>query len=213
LNTKNRGKESKKHLCVAIFGSARIERGNPNWKLVYNLAKRLAESSMDIVTGGGPGLMEAASEGHYTGDVGKNANSIGLQIRLPKVQRDAQHLDIKREFSRFSERLDNFMNLSNVIVVAPGGIGTMLELFYTWQLMQIGHICNIPIILIGDMWPDLVRWIQKWSLKNRLLDQKDIDLLYLVDNCKDASVIIKKAYKEFLKGDKNFCLNYQKYKI
>jgi len=213
LDEKNEEKRSKKNFRVVIFGSARIKRGDPNWKIVFDLAKRIAEANMNIVTGGGPGLMESASEGHYAGDIGKTLNSIGLQIRLPKEQRDAQHLDIKREFSRFSERLDNFMNLSNVIVVAPGGIGTMLELFYTWQLMQIGHICNIPIILIGDMWPDLVRWIQKWSLKNRLLDQKDIDLLYLVDNCKDASVIIKKAYKEFLKGDKNFCLNYQKYKI
>ena len=191
--------ESLKHFRVVIFGSARIEKGDPNWKLIYDLAKRLAEERIDIVTGGGPGIMNAASEGHYAGDKSHTAHSIGLQIKLPKEQRDAYHLDIKREFSRFSTRLDNFIELANVVVVAPGGVGTLLELFYTWQLIQVKMRRNIPIILLGEMWPEFVHWIKKWPLKNRFLDKKDVDLLFVVDNCEEALVIIKKAYEEFRK--------------
>lgn len=191
--------DDKKCFCVGIFGSARIEKEDSNWKLIYDLAKRIAEEGMDIVTGGGPGLMSAASEGHYAGDISKNVQSIGLQIKLPKEQRDAYHLDIRKEFSRFSERLDNFIELANAVVVAPGGVGTLLEFLYTWQLMQVKMIRDIPIILLGDMWPDFVHWIRKWSLENRFLEQEDIDLLYLVNDIEGALIIIKKANEKFKK--------------
>lgn len=184
----------KRRFRVVIFGSARIERDDPNWNLIYHLSKGIAEEGMDIVTGGGPGLMEAASEGHYSGDKGKHAQSIGLQIRLPKEQRDAQHLDIKKEFSTFHMRLDRFIGLANAVVVAPGGVGTLLELFYTWQLMQVRMIHGIPIILLGDMWIDFIRWIRKWPLKNGFLEQEDIDLLHLVNDAEEALTIIKKVY-------------------
>ncbi len=185
---------NKKRFRVVIFGSARIEPGDPNWCLIYDLAKRIAEEGMDLVTGGGPGLMDAASVGHYAGDINHKAQSIGLQIKLPKEQRDSGHIDIIKDFSRFSTRLDNFMELANAVVVAPGGIGTLLELFYTWQLMQVNMISHIPIILLGDMWLDLVLWIKKWLLKNKFLDQKDVDLLHLVEKYEDALDIIKKEY-------------------
>jgi len=191
--------DNKKRFCVGIFGSARIEKEDSNWLLIYDLAKRIAEEDMDIVTGGGPGLMSAASEGHYAGDISKNVQSIGLQIRLPKKQRDAHHLDIKKEFSRFSERLDNFIELANAVVVAPGGVGTLLEFLYTWQLMQVKLIHDIPIILLGDMWLDFVDWIRKWSLEKRFLEQEDIDLLYLVNDTEDALIIVKKACEKFKK--------------
>ncbi len=190
---------NKKRFRVAIFGSARIESGDPNWYLIYDLAKRIAGEGMDIVTGGGPGLMDAASVGHYAGDINRKAQSIGLQIKLPKEQKDSSHIDIIKDFSRFSSRLDNFMELANVVIVAPGGIGTLLELFYTWQLMQVKMLSHIPIILLGDMWPDLVLWIKKWLLKNKFLEQKDVDLLHLVDNYEDALDIIKKEYMLTLK--------------
>jgi uncharacterized protein (TIGR00730 family) len=185
---------NKKRFYVVIFGSARIEPGDPNWYIIYDLAKGLAEDGIDLVTGGGPGLMDAASVGHHAGDVSRNALSIGLQIKLPKEQRDSDHLDIKKEFSRFSARLDNFIELANVVVVAPGGVGTLLELFYTWQLLQVNMIHDIPIILLGNMWQDLVRWIKKWPLKNRFLKQEDVDLLTVVDNYEEALEIIKKVY-------------------
>lgn len=201
------------HFRVTIFGSARISENDPNHKLIFNLAKLIAREGMDIVTGGGPGLMEAASEGHFKGRKDASQHSIGLNIMLPKEQRPAAHLDIKEDFSRFSERLDNFMILSNAVVVAPGGVGTLLEFFYTWQLMQVKHICNMPIILLGEMWTELVAWIRKWPLEKKLLDPHDVDLLYLTRNCEEALEIIKAAYDDFLKGGKEFCYNYHMYKL
>ena len=198
LDESNEG-NNQKRFRVVIFGSARIEKGDPNWYLIFDLAKRIAEEGMDVVTGGGPGLMNAASEGHNEGDINQNCNSIGLQIILPKVQRDARHLDIKKEFSRFSERLDNFIELANAVVVAPGGVGTMLEFYYTWQLMQVKMIHDIPLILFGNMWQEFVQWIKKWSLKNGFLEQKDVDLLFLVNNNEGALIIIKEAYEKFNK--------------
>ena len=190
----------KKRFYVVIFGSARIEPGGPNWYLIYDLAKGLAEEGIDLVTGGGPGLMDAASVGHHAGDVSRKALSIGLQIKLPKEQRDSDHLDIKKEFSRFSTRLDNFIELADVVVVAPGGVGTLLELLYTWQLLQVNMIHDIPIILLGNMWQDLVRWIKKWPLKNRFLKQEDVDLLTVVDTYEEALDIIKKVYQSTFKN-------------
>jgi uncharacterized protein (TIGR00730 family) len=186
---------NKKKFCVVIFGSARIEPGDPNWYLIYDLAKGLAEEGIDLVTGGGPGLMDAASVGHHAGDVSRKALSIGLQIKLPKKQRDSDHLDIKKEFSRFSTRLDNFIEFANAVVVAPGGVGTLLELLYTWQLLQVHMIHDIPIILLGKMWQDLVHWIKKWPLKNNYLKQEDVDLLTVVDNYEEALDKIKKVYQ------------------
>lgn len=191
---------SSKKFRVVIFGSARIERGDEHWNLIHDLARRIAEEGMDLVTGGGPGLMNAASEGHHAGDSEKTAQSIGLQIILPDAQKDARHLDIKKDFSRFSTRLDAFVEFGNVIVVASGGVGTMLEFIYTWQLMQVKMIHEIPIILLGNMWRDFVHWIRKWPLRKKLLNQEDIDLLFLVNNNEAALTIIKKAYEKFKTG-------------
>jgi uncharacterized protein (TIGR00730 family) len=191
-------KSMKHQFRVVIFGSARIVRGDEIWSTIYELAKQIAEEGMDLVTGGGPGLMDAASEGHYAGDPDKKTvQSIGLQIQLPREQRSAHHLDIKREFSQFSERLDNFMELANIVVVAPGGVGTTLELFYTWQLLQVKMIRDIPIILLGDMWRDFLRWITKWPLQHQFLKQKDVNLLYLAKNWSEAFEIIKRTHNEF----------------
>ena len=126
-----------------------------------------------------------------------------IKKKLPKEQRDSHHLDIKEEFSRFSERLDTFIELANAVLVAPGGVGTMLELFYTWQLTQVKMKHDMPIILLGDMWPEFLNWIKKWSLKNKLLEQKDIELLFLVKNNEEALIIIKKAHEKFKKINMN----------
>lgn len=134
---------------------------------------------MNLVSGGGPGLMEAASNGFYEGKKDGSIHSIGLNIKLPKEQRFAAHLEIKRQFDRFSERLDGFVALSNAFVVTPGGIGTILELFYTWQLSQEKEIVNKPLILMGEMWLDLLKWMLVWPLKHNLLDEADLDLIYL----------------------------------
>ncbi|MAG78619.1 hypothetical protein CL616_04620 [archaeon] len=200
------------HFRVAIFGSARMKKSDPDYYEVQKLAKSLAREEIDVITGGGPGLMDAASKGHHTGRKGKKVHSIGLSIKLPFEKVDSYHLDVKKEFPKFSKRLDTFMKLSNIVVVAPGGIGTILEFFYTWQLMQVKHICSTPIILLGDMWPGLIRWIKKEPLKRKLLNKEDIELVYRVKNYREAMKIVKEAHKEFQKGGKNFCLNYKKYK-
>lgn len=204
----------KKHFRVAIFGSARIKPNDSRYKQIYSLAKRIAGAGFDVVTGGGPGIMEAANKGHREGRrKGKQVHSFGLNIMLPQEQAANKHLDIKRDFKRFSTRLDYFMNLSNVVVVAPGGVGTLLEFFYTWQLIQVKHICSIPIIFMGDMWPELIDWIEKWPLKKRLLDRHDLHPLFLAKHCSEAMKIIKKTHQDYIDGGADFCTNYKKYKI
>ncbi len=204
----------KKHFRVAIFGSARIKPNDPRYRQIYSLAKRIASAGFDVVTGGGPGIMEAANKGHKDGrKEGRRVHSFGLNIMLPQEQSANKHLDIKKDFKRFSERLDYFMNLSNVVVVAPGGVGTLLEFFYTWQLIQVKHICSIPIIFMGDMWPELIEWIEKWPLKKRLLDRHDLHPLFLAKHCSEAMQIIKKTHQDYIEGGTDFCNNYEKYKI
>ena len=155
--------------------------------------------------------MQAASQGHQDGRISNDSRAIGLNILMPLEQEPNRHLDIKREFDRFSERLDAFMALSDAVVVAPGGVGTLLEFAYTWQLVQVKQICNIPIILMGKMWADLLDWIKMHPLKNGLLKKRDVDRLILAKDCYDAIKIIKRFHEGFKKGD-NICLNFKKYK-
>jgi len=203
-------KINKKHFRVAIFGSARTKKGTPNYKLVYSLAKKIGDQGMDVVTGGGPGLMDAASRGHHSSK-NKEAHSVGLTIQLPMEQFDGYHLDIKKDFKKFSGRLDTFMKLSNVVVVAPGGIGTVLELFYTWQLVQVEHICDTPIILLGSMWEPLIAWVKGTLLKKGMISKKNLDSLFIVRTPAQAMKIIQEAKDRFDKGNKNICLNIKKY--
>lgn len=184
---------------VSIFGSARIKKNSKAYKEIYNLGRMLGERGIDVVTGGGPGLMAAASLGHKVGRKNTTAHSIGLGIKLPHEQRFNSGLTLKKEFTRFSRRLDNFMLLSNAVVVAPGGVGTLLEFFYTWQLVQVEHISNIPIILLGDMWKGLVSWLKKEPLNKKYFDTRDINMIFVARNCKDAIKMIDKAHETFKK--------------
>lgn len=201
------------HFRVAIFGSARIKKSDKVYKDVYSLAKMIGERGLDVITGGGPGLMEAANSGHKAGSRKTKAHSIGLGIKLPKEQGFNNSVDHQETFMRFTGRLDRFMLLSNAVIVAPGGVGTMLEFFYTWQLVQVKHICHIPIILMGDMWPELIKWLEKWPLKKNYFSKEDLHLLFLAKNYKEAFNVVDKVYEEFLKGNKDFCVNYKKYRI
>jgi uncharacterized protein (TIGR00730 family) len=197
---------------VAIFGSARLTDESPEYRLVFNLVRLIASAEMNLVTGGGPGLMAAATDGFYEGKKDTSINAIGLNIKLPKEQTFAAHLDIKRQFDRFSERLDSFVALSNAFVVTPGGIGTILELFYVWQLAQVKEIANKPLILMGEMWTDLLRWMREWPLGNNLLDESDLHLIYLTKDYKEAFAVIQESYNHFKKGGTEFCRTYQGYR-
>lgn len=200
------------HFRAAIFGSARIKDGDPAYQEVYLLAHRLAELGIDVVTGGGPGLMEAANRGHKVGRKnGSKAHSVGLNILLPKEQQANRFLDIKREFDIFSKRLDAFMLLSHVIVVAPGGVGTMLEFFYAWQLMQVKHACQMPIILMGEMWRGLLQWIRENPLKMKLLDKEDLNTLLCVHSWQKAAELTEHAYQLYKQKGREACMNLKSY--
>ena len=199
------------HFRVAIFGSARIKRNDKNYKMIQKLAEMIGERNMDVVTGGGPGIMEAANKGHKKG--GKhNVHSFGLLIRLPREQMTNKGLDVKRDFNRFSKRLDEFMRLSNAVVVAPGGIGTLLELVYAWQLLQVKHIQQIPIIVIGEEWKKLIEWIERYPLKRKYIDKRDLELVFPVNTIDEAMRIINLTYEFYLRDHKQIVKKMQREK-
>ncbi len=201
-----------KHFRVAIFGSARITKKDPAYEEVYKLAYMIAGENIDVVTGGGPGIMEAANKGHQDGRTCDEPVCIGLNIDIPAEQKPNRHLDIKKDFARFSKRLDTFMVLSNAVVVAPGGVGTLLEFMYTWQLIQVKHICNIPVILLGEMWHDFLRWIENHPLKYDFISKSDLDMIFLAKDSLDAFRIIKRFHEGYLQGE-DICLNFKKYRV
>lgn len=208
-------KNNDKHFRVAIFGSAKIEDGDDTYRRAKALATGLGERGIDVITGGGPGLMRAANEGHQLGKQksGSDAHSIGVGVELPWDQKFNDAVEYREKLPIFSKRLDEFMLLSNAVVVEPGGLGTLLELFYTWQLVQVHHICNIPIILIGETWEGLLRWIKEEPLAKGYLEDVDYKLVFHAKNSQEALEIIDEAYKHFQEGGENFCLNYEKYKL
>ena len=192
----NFNKELKKRdFRVAIFGSARIKKNDLTYKHVFELAKLIGQRGYDIVTGGGPGVMEAANSGHAAGDKMRRADSIGLVIHLPNEKRANRYLELREDFTKFSERLDEFMKLSNILVVTKGGLGTLLELAFCWQLLQVGHSEYKPIILIGKMWEKLIEWTRKYPLKKGLMSPKDFDFIHIAKDDEEAMKIIDKFYK------------------
>ncbi len=184
---------------VSIFGSARIQPDSPEYKSVYDLAYELSKRGADIVTGGGPGLMEAANRGAKAGS--SQSRSFGLSIQLPFEGDANSHLDVKYEHQRFSSRLDEFMRMSHAVVITPGGIGTLLELFYTWQLLQVKHIEKRPVILVGSMWKGLLDWVTEGPLAASLLDKKDLDNLKLVANVSEVVGELEPAMKAFYQNN------------
>jgi len=205
--------EKREHFRVTIFGSARIQKNDKIYKDVSALAEEIGKHNFDIITGGGPGLMQAANEGHQKGKKSGKAHSIGITIELPFESKANKYLDIRKHFERFSDRLDEFMILSNVAVVMPGGIGTCLELFYSWQLTQVKHICNMPIILVGDMWAELIEWAKGTMLKEGRMSPEDLNNIFVVKDNEEAMKIILKANDVYIKEGENYCLNFKKYKL
>ncbi len=199
---------------VSVFGSARIEKKDKTYKEVFTLAKNLGKHNIDIVTGGGPGIMEAANAGHDAGDPKNKAKSIGLTIELPWEPRNNKYIELEKHFAKFSSRLDTFMAISHIVVVMPGGIGTCLELFYTLQLTQVRHIDKIPVIVVGKMWKELINWLKKYPVKDGLISPEDLSNVYIAKDSKAATKIIEKYYQEFEKLDKKSRpLNATKYKL
>lgn len=200
---------------IAIFGSARVKEDEPTYKNVFDLAEKIGEKGYDVITGGGPGLMKAANAGHQSGksNGGNDAHSVGLTIKLPWEAKANKYLDVKEHFDRFSERLDQFMILSNAVVVMPGGIGTCLEFFYSWQLTQVKHLCSIPIILIGDMWTKLIEWAEENMLKPGHISIGDMSNIHVAKDNKEAIKLIEKAHEIYEKEGDSYCVNWKKYKL
>lgn len=198
---------------VTIFGSARIKDADPIYKEIFKLAKDIGKLGVDVVTGGGPGIMSAASFGHQAGSKvsKKKSHTIGLNIRLPFEQKPNKSLDLLENHDRFSTRLDEFMLLSSMIIVAPGGIGTCLELFYTWQLLQVSHLKRMPIVLVGSMWKDLIRWVKKWPLAHNYMSPEDMHFVFIVDNCSEALGLVKTAKLAFDKQGRAALTNWEIY--
>ena len=190
---------------VCIFGSARIKPDDKNYTTTFELAKQLGEQGIDVLTGGGPGLMEAANKGVLAGkkEFGTGSRSFGLTIELNKFESPSEHIDTKLHHRRFSSRLDDFMRLSHAVIVVHGGIGTVLELFFSWQLIQVGHMSERPIILVGkEFWGPLIDWVRDYQVKQGLVSESDIRWIHLVDTPEEAMVLINKEHQRFLAARK-----------
>lgn len=198
---------------VTVFGSARTKPDHPSYVQTYQLGRDLAFENIDVITGGGPGIMEAAAAGHRSIENHAEAHTIGIGIELPFEQGFNEYIEIQQEFRRFSNRLDQFMVLSNAVVIMDGGIGTALELFYTWQLTQIKHICNIPIIVVGEQWRNLIKWVRDNPLENGFMSPEDMHNVYVVDTNEEILEVIKETHNNYKTLGENFCVNSKKYII
>ena len=153
---------------VTIFGSARAKPGTFVYDEVKRVATALAQMGCDIVTGGGPGLMQAANEGATAAKAPERNRSVGIRVDLPFEQEVNPFVEQAFEHKSFFTRLHQFVLMSDAYVVSPGGIGTVLELMMIWQLLQVKHLHNTPLILVGKMWAELVSWAKTYLLKPEL---------------------------------------------
>jgi uncharacterized protein (TIGR00730 family) len=201
------------HFRVAIFWSARIKPEDELYQSISDFTKNLAIKWYDIVTGGGPWAMEAASKWHHNAceDCRDHASTVGINIQLPFEQKPNRYLDIAQTVPTFSARLDTFMVLSDVFVITPGGIGTLLELFYTWQLMQVGHICRAPIILWWEEYKWLKKFIQEAVLAGGYINKEEAELTIQVNTMDEVLALIDKAHEADEKLGDKACINIKQY--
>lgn len=178
---------------VTIFGSARLRIGDPVYNDVRRLATELARMGCDIVTGGGPGLMQAANEGEKMGDEQNRTRSYGLRVDLTFEQETNPFVERAFQHGTFFSRLHHFVRLSSAYVVVPGGIGTTLELMMVWQLLQVRYLHGTPLILVGSMWKEMVQWANKCVLATDppLANPEDLAIPTCVETMDEAIEIIR----------------------
>lgn len=180
--------------CVSIFGSARTKEGDPYYELATRIAKSISEAGYGIITGGGPGIMEAGNRGaHLAG-----GTSVGLNIDLPFEQHDNPYIDADKslDFDYFFVRKVMFVKYSQGFVVMPGGFGTLDELFEAITLIQTNKIEKFPIILVGtDFWEGLFEWVKNIMLTKGNISANDLDLIQLVDTEEQVVEIIDSFYR------------------
>ena len=184
--------------CVSIFGSARTNEKSEYYNLAVNVAKSIVKSGYGVITGGGPGIMEAANRGaSEAGGI-----SVGLNIELPFEQKQNMYIDSDKslDFDYFFVRKVMFVKYSQGFVVMPGGVGTLDELFEAITLIQTKKIEKFPIILVGKTyWSGLIDWIEKVLLdKHKAISPEDMNLIHIVDSPSQVTKILDSFYKQYL---------------
>ena len=178
---------------VSIFGSARMAPGHPYYKLTEEIAFELSNAGFSIVTGGGPGLMEAGSKGGYEG----KSQSVGLNINLPHEQSSNSYQNISLFFRHFFSRKVMFVKYASAYVVMPGGFGTMDEIMEILTLVQTGKSRKIPIVLVGSkFWDGLIDWFKDTLVTEGMVSEDDMDLFSLVDSADEVSKVIFDFYRD-----------------
>ena len=174
--------------AVTIFGSSRAHRNSNVYRKTETIARLLVESGFNVISGGGPGVMEAANKG--ASDAG--GKSVGLHIHLPKEQKPNKYADIRLDFKYFFIRKVMFVKYAVAYIIMPGGFGTLDELFESLTLIQTKRIKSFPVILVGkDYWKGLISWIKETLLAERSVSESDLELLRLVETPEEVAGIIK----------------------
>lgn len=177
--------------AVTIFGSARVEPGSQYYQLTESIAHKLSNAGFSVISGGGPGIMEAANKGAFQG----KSPSVGLNIQLPHEQHTNPYQDISQTFRHFFARKVMFVKFASAYVIMPGGFGTMDELMEVLTLVQTGKIRRIPIILVYEpFWRGLLDWIKNSPAHEGMIDPADVDLLKVLD---DPDEIVEEIFRYF----------------
>ncbi len=175
--------------AVSIFGSARVEPGDEYYKKAEYLGRRLAECKFSVITGGGPGIMEAANKGALEG----GGVSVGMNIKLPFEQKPNPFTNISIDYKYFFIRKVMFVKYAVAYVVLPGGFGTMDELFEALTLIQTKRIKGFPVILMGgEYWSGLIKWIKNMLIKENKILPEDFNLLQIIDEPDEVVKYIQK---------------------
>jgi uncharacterized protein (TIGR00730 family) len=174
--------------AVTVFGSARVAEGTPAYELARTIARHLAESGFAIITGGGPGIMEAANRGCREG----GGLSVGCNIELPHEQALNPYVDLGVEFRYFFARKTMFVKYANAFVILPGGFGTLDELFEALTLIQTGKVRHFPVILVGTAyWRGLLAWMRDAQLRAGAVTDADLELLKVTDDPDEVVAIVR----------------------
>src|SRR5437870_11535438 len=178
--------------AVTFFGSARVGETDPMYGAARQLAAELARAGFAIITGGGPGIMEAANRGAREG----NGLSVGCNIELPFEQSLNQYVDLGIEFHYFFVRKTMFVKYAEAFVIFPGVFGTLDELFDSLTLIQTGRIIHFPVVLFGaDYWRGLLEWIRGRVLAERKISTDDMDLMVVTDDIQYAADVVQQHYQ------------------
>ncbi len=175
--------------AVTIFGSARVRPGDPEYEKAVVIARLLAQNGYNIITGGGPGIMEAGNKGAREG----GANSVGLNIRLPLEQEKNQYANIAVDFKYFFVRKVMFIKYAQAYIGMPGGLGTLDEILEALTLIQTKRTKPFPVIMVGtDYWQGLVEWVRGTLLSHKFISPHDMDLFVMLDDPEEIVRTIKK---------------------